>query len=176
MYWLLGHCRFDVGAKCIYAHDATYLPESGWWADTARLDRIRAEFNNAVKAEPLDLGAGRVEESILAEAFVPLPWRRDLWAIATYSVQFRDRGFGFYQDDEYLCESDDEDAGRLNEFGFTEKVTMEMWGYGIKPWEDGAYVRTFFSHIGCLISEEGTLWDLQEMLRARRASNVNVQD
>ncbi|PIL32506.1 transporter [Ganoderma sinense ZZ0214-1] len=104
VYWLLGHCRFDAAGKCIYAHSATYLPERGWWTDTARLERIRAEFDAVVKEEPLDLGAGRVEERILAEAFVPLRWREELWAIATYSVQFRDRGFGFYQDDEYLRE------------------------------------------------------------------------
>ena len=102
VYWLLGHCRFD--GKCVYAHDMAYLPEHGWWNDTPRLDRMRAEFDDAVKEEPLDLGAGRVPEKILAEAFVPLPWRRELWAIATYSTTFRDRGFGFYQDDEYLCE------------------------------------------------------------------------
>ena len=61
-------------------------------------------FDEAVKEDPLDLGAGQVEERILAETFVPLSWQRELWAIATYSVQFRDRGFGFYQDDEYLRE------------------------------------------------------------------------
>ena len=79
-----------------------YLPERGWWNDTARLERMRTQFYGAVREEPLDLGAGQVEERILAEAFVPLPWRQELWAIATYSAQFRDRGFGFYQDDEYL--------------------------------------------------------------------------
>ncbi|KAM5541571.1 hypothetical protein V8D89_004761 [Ganoderma adspersum] len=104
VYWLLGNCRFDAADKCIYAHDMTYLPERRWWTDAARLDRNRTEFDDSVKAEPLDLGAGRVDERVLAEAFVPLPWRQELWAIAAYSAQFRDRGFGFYQDDEYLRE------------------------------------------------------------------------
>ncbi|KAI1786107.1 hypothetical protein LXA43DRAFT_1099551 [Ganoderma leucocontextum] len=104
VYWLLGHCRLDAAGKCVYAHDATYLPSRGWWNDTARLNRLRAEFDAATVVEPLDLGAGRVPESILVEAFVPLPWRRDLWAIATYDVRLRDGGFGFYDDDGYLRE------------------------------------------------------------------------
>lgn len=64
--------------ECMYAHDATYLPERGWWTDTARLERIRTQFDAAVKEEPLDLRKGPVEERILAEAFVPLPWKKDL--------------------------------------------------------------------------------------------------
>ena len=84
MYWLLGHCRFAAGGSCVYAHDATYLPERGWWTDIARLERMRADFDACVQEEPLDLGSGRVEERILAEALVPLPWRKDLWAVAPY--------------------------------------------------------------------------------------------
>ena len=78
VYWLLGLCRFAAADKCMYAHDATYLPERGWWTDTARLERIRTQFDAAVKEEPLDLRKGPVEERILAEAFVPLPWKKDL--------------------------------------------------------------------------------------------------
>ena len=90
MYWLLGHCRFAEGDKCVYAHDAAYLPAQGWWTDVVRLERMRNEFDDAAKADPLNLGAGRVSESILAEALVPLPWRKDLWAVASSEEEMRE--------------------------------------------------------------------------------------
>ena len=160
VYWLLGHCRFAEAGKCVYAHDATYLPERGWWRDTARLERVRADFDAAVCAEPLDLGAGRVEERILAEAFVPPPWRKDLWVVASFDVeevpfgseegsedQFYD---GLFHGAGYGWE-DYEEGGGFNEFGFRDADVEEMWEYGIKPWEDGAYVRALALFEGRLL-------------------------
>ncbi|KAI1786100.1 TPR-like protein [Ganoderma leucocontextum] len=142
VYWLLGHCRFAAVGNCVYAHDATYLPERGWWNDTARLERMRAEFDAAAQAEPLDLGTGRVAERILAEAFVPLPWRKDLWAVASYDVEVLGSDEDSEDDYEYGYRSEDEEErGELNEFGVTDADVEEMWEYGIKPWEDDAYVR-----------------------------------
>ncbi|PIL32503.1 transporter [Ganoderma sinense ZZ0214-1] len=150
VYWLLGHCRFAAAGKCVYAHDATYLPERGWWMDTARLERMRADFDAAVQEEPLDLGAGRVEERILAEALVPPSWRKDLWAVASY-----DYPLGSDEDDEddyhYGYEGghdaeqdyyDEEERRELDRLGVAMGVDRdfeEMLEYGIKPWEDDAY-------------------------------------
>ena len=151
MYWLLGHCRFFAASECVYAHDATYLPGRGWWTDTARLERMRAEFDAAVEGEALDFGAGPVEERILAEAFVPLPWRKDLWAVAPYDEHAYGLGSDGYDEDEdeddyahgygYDEEADYYDEEEFNEFGMTDADVQEMLSYGIKPWEDDAFVR-----------------------------------
>ena len=138
MYWLLGKCRFAEEDKCVYVHDATYLPAQGWWTDIVRLERIRHEFDDAVKADPLDLGAGRVSESILAEALVPLPWRKDWWAVASYEEAMRERKET--EEHERNSGSDSEEDIWDSGFGLTNEVMQEMWEYGIKPWEDDAYV------------------------------------
>ncbi|PIL32501.1 transporter [Ganoderma sinense ZZ0214-1] len=153
--WLMGHCRFAAGAKCVYAHDATYLPDRGWWTDTARVERTRTEFFKAIKEEPLDLGAGRVEERILAEAFVPLSWRQDMWAVASYKEEVYDRELGSDEDSEHSygygsgssydysdSEDSEDDLEEVRGLGELTDADMEEMGeYGIKPWEDGAYVR-----------------------------------
>ena len=90
-------------------------------------------------------------ERILAEAFVPLPWRKDLWAVAPYDERAYglgsdedgeddyDYGYGY---DEGGALYDGEERRELSEFGITNADVEEMWEYGIKPWEDDAYVRT----------------------------------
>ncbi|TBU44822.1 TPR-like protein [Dichomitus squalens] len=155
VYWLLGHCRFAAEGKCVYAHDATYLPARGWWTDTARLERMRAEFDDAIKAQPLNLGAGNVSESILAEAFVPLPWRKDFWAVASYEDAMRERE----EDSENYEDSDgyDSEEGRWDTgFGLTDAEVEELWTQGIKPWEIESYVSIVL--YGCLLSD-GVLKD-----------------
>nr|VWO98387.1 Protein gmr [Ganoderma boninense] len=147
--WLMGHCRFAVDDMCVYAHDASYLPEHGWWTDTASVERTRASFFTAVKEEPLDLGVGQVEERILAEAFVPLSWRKDMWAVASYKEEVyvhgldeeSDHSYGYDSGSGYGC-SDSEDDNEMRGPGeLTDADIEEMGEYGIKPWENGAYVR-----------------------------------
>ena len=95
MYWLVGACGKAAPGTCLYAHDGTYLPQAGgWWTDTGRLDRLRAEFDAAARADPLDLGAGRVKESILAEALVPGPFMQDAWVYADFDLSQRRRQEG----------------------------------------------------------------------------------
>ena len=93
VYWLVGACGKAVPGTCLYAHDGTYLPRGGgWWTDTGRLDRLRAEFDAAARADPLDLGAGRVKESILAEALIPRPFMEDAWVYADFDLPQRHEG------------------------------------------------------------------------------------
>ncbi|KAI1786106.1 TPR-like protein [Ganoderma leucocontextum] len=87
VYWLVGACgKHDTGT-CVYVHHGDYLPANGWWTDTARLDRLRKEFDDAAKASPLDLGNGRVKESILAEALIPAPYMQDAWVWADFDSE-----------------------------------------------------------------------------------------
>ena len=178
MYWLLGHCCFAAAGKCVYAHDATYLPVRGWWTDIARLERMRSEFDAAVNEEPLDLGDGQVEERILAEAFVPLPWRKDLWAVALYDGDAYGLGSDEDDEDEYeygygYDEEDafyDEERRELSEFGIANADVEEMWEYGIKLWEDDAYVRgSLFCEIFRCVADMIVADFQEEMLSIRHA-------
>ncbi|RPD52546.1 hypothetical protein L226DRAFT_617797 [Lentinus tigrinus ALCF2SS1-7] len=74
LYWLVGQCHYTEGI-CVYTHEATYLPPSGWWTNTERLERLRKAFDEAARQFPID-----VSESIAAEALKPRSWRQDLWA------------------------------------------------------------------------------------------------
>ena len=157
--------------NCAYSHHANYLPERGWWTDARRLARIRAEFNDAVAKEPLPAGAGGragVKEAILAEAFKPISWRRDLWA-----------GLGPYAEEAEIARSvrdmtwlPEEAAGaedeawesaqaerqgadaqkymmeceeRATNFGHTEEEIEEMFEYGIKPYDEDAWVSALYT-------------------------------
>lgn len=163
VYWLLGHCRFDE--RCVYAHDKTYLPVTGWWTDAVRLTRLRKEFSDAAKADPLALPAGSIE-SILAESLRPAPWRKDLWAVVeSYEeeanmaeVQRRDEaGDEGDEGDEGDWEDVDEWEERAENFGYTSADVEEMLMYGIKPWDIQSYVSARSSHSEVLMSADGQL-------------------
>ena len=109
MYWLVGQCRYEH--RCLYAHDSTYLPERGWWTDERRLARLRETFEEAVRRAPLPPG---VQESILAEALAPTPWRRDQWASVAYNMRHpRDddelEAMGKEEDDEFYGSGEDDE-------------------------------------------------------------------
>ena len=150
--WLLGECR--SGDECVYAHDKEYLPPQGWWTDDVRLSRLRGEFATAVREAPLDFGEGPVEECILAEALKPLDWVFDLWYTAEYEHDADDRMYN-----EPPSAREDEDAWMDTEEGDLDAETFEgeypqqaddydpgeaaineMLMYGIKPYDDGAWV------------------------------------
>lgn len=117
-YWLVGECgKADLGT-CVYAHDGAYLPGDGWCKDTGRLDRLRAEFDDAVRAAPLDLGAGRVKEGITAEALIPTPYMLDSWVWADFDSEASAAlGPPSDKDENDSDEDDDESEGDLSPLG-----------------------------------------------------------
>ena len=58
-----------------------------------------------------------------------------------------DYGHGYDEEEAFY---DEEERRELNEFGVTNADVEEMWEYGIKPWEDDAYVRAFALFWGLL--------------------------
>ncbi|PIL32505.1 transporter [Ganoderma sinense ZZ0214-1] len=127
VYWLVGTCGKAATGTCLYAHDGAYLPHAGgWWTDTGRLDRLRAEFDAAARASPLDLGAGRVKESILAEALIPASFMQDAWVYADFTSR---PGAGREEEDQ-RGSSDDSDSG--SEMGEDERTAMEAYEYEIR--------------------------------------------
>lgn len=75
----------------------------------------------------------------------------DLWAVAPYDEHAYglqsdedgedeyEYGYGYDEEDAFY---DEEERREFSEFGITNADVEEMWEYGIKPWEDDAYVRT----------------------------------
>ena len=132
VYWLVGACGKAAPGTCLYAHDGTYLPRGGgWWTDTGRLDRLRAEFDAAARADPLDLGAGRVKESILAEALVPRPFMQDAWVYADFDLLPQREGDPRGEEEEEeeedsSSEVDSEDGGSAAMDGFEYEMRVMM--------------------------------------------------
>lgn len=143
----------------MYAHEGTYLPQRGWWTDTPRLDRLRKQFKNAVRAAP----RRGVVESILAEALRPAPWRKDLWLETDYGAevarmrqeeedeaedlrQLEEDEEGWEDEDEEEEFEDEEEEfedeweERANYSGHLREDFEDMVMYGIKPWDIDAYV------------------------------------
>ncbi|KAM5541101.1 hypothetical protein V8D89_005234 [Ganoderma adspersum] len=111
VYWLVGTCGKAAPGTCLYAHDSAYLPRAGgWWTDTGRLDRLRAEFEDAVRASPLDLGAGRVKESILAEALIPPPFMQDAWVYADFALPRQPEEEQHDSEEDESCSSSEVDS------------------------------------------------------------------
>ena len=74
-----------------------------------------------------------------------------MWAVAPYDEHAYglgsdedgedDYGYGYGYDEEDAF-YDEEERREFSEFGITNADVEKMWEYGIKPWEDDAYVRT----------------------------------
>ncbi|KAI0357173.1 hypothetical protein OH77DRAFT_1476655 [Trametes cingulata] len=81
---LLSAC--SKGDACAYAHDDTFLPKSGWWADKKRLDRIRNEADQmarmARKEYPVDL---------LMRELIPKPSQFESWALVPFGMTTEER-------------------------------------------------------------------------------------
>ena len=157
--------------NCAYSHHANYLPERGWWTDTRRLARIRAEFDEAVAKEPLPTGVLRgVKEAVLAEAFKPISWRRDLWArLGPYAEEAEiarsvreetwlpEEAPGASDEawENAQAERQDADAEKYmmecevqaTSLGYTEEEIEEMLEYGIQPYDEDSWVSAALSDL-----------------------------
>ena len=91
---------------------------------------MRAEFDAAARASPLDLGAGRVKESILAEALIPMPFMQDAWVYADFDLPQRQEGDLGEEEEEEEEESssevDSEDGGSAAMDGLEYEMRVMM--------------------------------------------------
>ena len=92
-----------------------------------------------MKEEPLDLGAGPVEDHILAEAFVPLSWKKDLWVIGTYEDPYAVGSDGDSGDDYGYDDSEEDDGERdgptdLDVAGTDSDDDDSSLGYEYESW------------------------------------------
>lgn len=52
IHYILGNCKFN-DAVCIYCHDKTYLPASGWWTEQAKIGLAKL-CNDSLEATQFD--------------------------------------------------------------------------------------------------------------------------
>lgn len=161
MVWLLGLCRFDD--NCIYAHDKTYLPPGGWWADSSILTRLRLETSVFVLTE-------KVGHPKMFNVLVMRTWQASDSFLLPYFVKSADG-----KDDKYYSDasSDEEDEDNIENSdmlhggaeGFSLSEIEELLAQGVSPSDPDARV-SLCSNVDALMAV--SIAFLQHVLQALR--------
>ncbi|GBE85518.1 hypothetical protein SCP_0800350 [Sparassis crispa] len=120
--WLLDACSHPN--SCYYAHDRTFLPRQGWWADRQHLEEMRQY------AQELQYRGMRQKD---IERAVDARWPG--WAV------IQDEYIDDYDVDDVLDDAFDDALmeERAENFGFTQGEMEDLLCQGVKPWDDDAW-------------------------------------
>ncbi|KAI9461374.1 hypothetical protein HD554DRAFT_1520179 [Boletus coccyginus] len=154
-YYLIGTCKF--GERCSYLHSKEYLLQQGWWSTTEgiEMERLRnkaiADHNNQTKHSR----GGQSSKKKTAKGNKKRGYRSppgfggsesgvrrispfDIWpGKSSQKVGTRNKKQPSSEWGDYDSDEDDERAM----CGFTGSQVDELISYGVKPWDDDAWVR-----------------------------------